>query len=94
MGKNDKPRIAQIFFNPDECAVMGMALAGFLEDQLKTQTGDLALMPWTPEARKAQKEMIAAARSAAAKLEKFAGVKCHLPEYKDGDQDEFLTKPS
>ena len=51
-------------------------------------------LPWTPDARKAQHEMAMAAKSAAAKLEKFAGVKCVLPPYIAGDEKQFFTKPS
>lgn len=32
------------------------------------------------------------ARSAANKLEKFAGVQCKLPPYNPGDENEFLNQ--
>lgn len=81
----------QIFFNPDEVKIISMGLAYILED---FNSKNIQQQPWTPDARKAQKEMVTAARSAAAKLEKFAGVKCELPPYNDGDENEFLTKES
>lgn len=56
--------------------------------------GKSASIPWTPEARKIQADILKNARSAAAKLEKFAGIKCELPPYVPGDEDEFLTKES
>lgn len=51
-------------------------------------------IPWTPEARKFKKEIMTAVLSAAAKIEKFTGIKCEVPPYKDGDENEFLTKES
>jgi len=79
----------KIYFNREEVAVLAMGLASILED-FKVSDG----LPWTPEARKYKKDISAAAKSAAAKLEKFGGVKCDLPEYKPEDENEFFTKES
>jgi hypothetical protein len=90
-GKN---HIQSIFFNPDEVRAIGLGLGRVIDDLNSMKRGELLDVPWTPEARKIQKEISAATRSAAAKLEKFTGIKCELPPYIDGDEDEFLTKES
>lgn len=84
----------RIFLTPNEAAILGMGLAVIIEDLNAVKRCELANVPWTPEARKNQKEMLEAAISAAAKLEKFAGISCNLPDYNDGDEKEFLTKES
>lgn len=83
-----------IFFNPGEVTIIALGLGRIMEDLNAMKLPEWINTPWTPEARKQQKDMIAAAKSAAAKIEKFTGIKCHLPEYKPGDEDEFLTKES
>jgi hypothetical protein len=80
---------AHIYFNPDEAQVLAMGLASVIQD-MNSHTDQ----PWTPEARKIRKDILSAAKSAAKKLEKFAGVKCNLPPYNPGDEQEFLTKES
>lgn len=87
-------KVERIFFNPNEVMAIGMGLARIMEDMNAMKQGNNVNLPWTPEARKIQKEIMAACVSAAAKLEKFAGYKCELPPYIDGDEDEFLTKES
>lgn len=79
----------KIYFNPNEVQAIAMGLAFIIEDFEANK-----LQPWTPETRKTQAEILAATRSAAAKLEKFTGVKCDLPPYEPGDENEFLTKQS
>lgn len=89
---NNKGKPVSIFFNPNEATVIGLALASLLEnlnDQLKDST-----IPWTPESRKQLREMFDAAKAAANKLEKFTGIKCNLPPYVPGDENEFFTKQS
>ena len=84
----------KIYFNRDEAAAISMGLARIVEDMIAIKQGKSASIPWTPEARKIQADILKNARSAAAKLEKFAGIKCELPPYVPGDEDEFLTKES
>ncbi len=84
----------KIYFNPAEVTAISMGLARIIEDINAMKKGDYINTPWTPEARKIQSEIMNASRSAAAKLEKFAGIKCDLPPYETGDEDEFLTKES
>jgi hypothetical protein len=87
-------KVERIFFNPAEVAAIGMGLARVMEDMNAMKKNGYENTPWTPEARKIQADMMAACRSAANKLEKFAGYKCELPPYEDGDENEFLTKQS
>ena len=79
----------KIYFNHDEVQAIAMGLAMIIEDFNATK-----LHPWSPEARRTQAEIMRATRSAAAKLEKFAHVKCDLPPYNEGDENEFFTKES
>lgn len=87
-------KVEKIFFNPAEVTAIGLGLARVIEDLGAIKKGDNANIPWTPETRKIQDNILAACRSAAHKLEKFAGYKCELPPYEHGDEDEFLTKQS
>lgn len=87
-------KVERIFFNPAEVTAIGLGLARVMEDLDAIKKGDNANIPWTPETRKMQAEILTACRSAANKLEKFAGYKCDLPPYEAGDEDEFLTKQS
>lgn len=84
----------RIYFNPNEVMAIGLGLARVMEDINAMKRGELINTPWTPEARKVQLEILSACQSAANKIEKFANYKCDLPPYKDGDEDEFLTKQS
>jgi hypothetical protein len=87
-------KVERIFFNPTEVSAIGMGLARIMEDMNAMKKNGYENTPWTPEARKIQADIMNACRSAANKLEKFAGYKCELPPYIDGDEDEFLTKQS
>lgn len=78
-----------IYFNPREVLAIAMGLGLIIDDFNSTKE-----MPWNPEARKDQLEILAAVKSAAAKLEKFTGVKCDLPPYIDGEEKDYFTKPS
>jgi hypothetical protein len=84
----------KIYFNEKEAVVIGLGLARLVDDLNETQSGKLADMPWTPEARKAQRDMLVSAKSAAAKLEKFTGIECKLPGYNPDDEQQFFTKES
>jgi len=87
-------KVEKIFFNPAEAHAIAMGLARIMEDMDAIKKNGYENTPWTPEARKMQAEIVAACRSAANKLEKFAGIKCELPPYNNGDENEFLTKQS
>lgn len=77
---------------PDEVAVIGMALSGMIED-LET-VGKDPTIPFTPQARKYQKEILAAARSAHSKISLASGHEVKLDKYEEGDEKEFFTKES
>jgi hypothetical protein len=81
-----------IYFNPDEVCALALGLGRVIDD-IK-EVGQNQTIPWSPEARAAQREILTAARSAGAKLEKFTGVRVELPKYETGDENEFFTKPS
>lgn len=80
-----------IYLTMQEYQAVQLGLGRVIEDMKNTGT---ELYPWTPEARRVRKEIMTAANTAAAKIEKITGVKAELPSYEDGDEDEFLTKQS
>lgn len=78
--------------SPNEIVVIQMALSGLIED-MEAVSGN-PNFPFTPDARKSQREILTAAKSAMDKLEKVSGNVVQLDPYKEGDEDEFLTKQS
>lgn len=88
--KNNKP--ISIYFTHAEAKAIVLGIATNLES-IMTCAKDPSI-PLTPDARKTHREIIEASRSAAQKIENLMGVKCDLPPYIPGDEDEFLTKPS
>jgi hypothetical protein len=91
-GRQMKPE--KIYFNPKEVMAISMGLGRVIEDINAMKKGEYVGIPWTPEARSILADILEACQSAASKLEKFAGVKCELPPYEEGDENEFLTKES
>lgn len=77
---------------PPEAMAIELGLARLIEE-LKI-TGQNPQINWNPEARQTQREITEAAHSAAKKLEALTGRKVDLPPFREGDQDEFLTKQS
>jgi hypothetical protein len=77
---------------PQEVTVTQMALSGMIEDL--EAVGKDPKLPFTPEARKHQKEILEAARSAHLKFAAASGMVIQLDPYKEGDEKEFLTKES
>lgn len=74
-----------------ETCILGMAIANtieYFEDMANNQK-----LNWTPEARQDIKEMLAAAFSLKAKMEKI-GIDVSLADIEPGDENEFLTKES
>lgn len=82
----------QYKLNPHEVMAIGLGLSRILDD-FESIKND-ATIPWTPESRKIQKEIFAAATSAAKKIEAITGFECKLDAYVEGDENEFLTKES
>jgi len=77
---------------PHEVMAIGLGLSRIIEDMEALNNDDT--IPWTPDARKMKAEILNNAKSAAAKIEKATGFECRIDPYKDGDEDEFLTKES
>lgn len=82
----------QFKLNPHEVMAIGLGLSRLIEEMEDIKKN--AAIPWTPEARQIQKEILSNARSAASKIEKITGFECKLDAYLDGDETEFLTKES
>ena len=79
-------------FTPEEVTVIQMALQNTIED-LET-VGKDPTIPFTPEARKDQREILACAKSALSKVQATSGHAVQMDPYKDGDEQEFFTKES
>lgn len=77
---------------PEEVTVTQMALSGMIED-LEIVSKNQSY-PFTPEARKSQKDMLANARSAHSKFAAASGKIIQLDPYNEGDEKEFFTKQS
>ncbi len=77
---------------PEEVLITQMALSGLIEDLDKINS-DTAI-PFTPESRTYQKQMLDSARSAHTKIAVASGKLVQLDTYKEGDEKEFLTKES
>ena len=77
---------------PEEVLISQMALSALIED-LETVSKDPTI-PFNPEARKHQREMLAAAKGAHSKLAAASGKLVKLDPYKEGDEKEFFTKES
>lgn len=77
---------------PQEVTITQIALSGLVEDLTAVSTNPS--YPFTPQARIEQKEMLDCAKSALAKIATVSGELVQLDPYKEGDEDEFLTKES
>jgi hypothetical protein len=82
----------QLYIRNDESRFLGMSVAAMLEDL--TESAKNPQFNWTPAARKIIKEMITAGTSLKVKLEGQGFDVSPLPPFEQGDEDEFLTKPS
>lgn len=82
----------QFRLSPFEVMAIGLGLSRIIEDIEETKNDPR--LPFTPEARRIQKEIYDSAKSAAMKIEKITGFECKLDAYVDGDENEFLTKQS
>ncbi len=78
--------------NKAEASVIQMALSMMIEDL--EAVGSNQNFPFTPEARKDQKEILSCAKSALQKIAKAQGELIQLDPYQEGDEKEFLTKQS
>lgn len=82
----------QFKLTPKEVMAIGMGLARVIEDLEETRNDQS--IPWTPETRLMMKDMYDSAKSAAGKIEAITGFECRLDAYEDGDEKDYLTKPS
>lgn len=86
------PKGEQLYLKPDEAKFISMAIVGMLEDLQSAYKN--SFINFNPEARKDLKEMILAGNSLKIKLQKLGLDMRDLPDYAQGDEDEFLTKQS
>ncbi|MEP7317192.1 MAG: hypothetical protein ABI921_00570 [Panacibacter sp.] len=77
---------------PDEVFVIQMALIKFIEENQSASKNQN--FPFTPQARKELHTILTAAQSALSKISHSSGQTVQLDPYKEGDEKEFLTKPS
>lgn len=82
----------QLYLKPEEAKFLGLAVIAMIE-QLQ-QTSKDQNIPWNPESRKDLKEMLAAGGSLRIKLEKLGFDMRPLPDYNDGEHDNYFTKQS
>jgi hypothetical protein len=81
-----------LYLKPEEAGFNAMAVMSMLEI-LEAKSKDVRIN-WTPEARRLQKEMIAAGTSLKLKMKNLGFDMRPLPPFLDGDEHEFLTKES
>lgn len=79
----------QLYLKPDEGKFLALAVLRTLDEIRETEEH-----PWTPAARKDRKDMLTAGTALRLKLEKLGFDMRPLPDYEQGDEDEFLTKQS
>lgn len=77
---------------PPEVTIIQMALTTLIET-INEASKDPTI-PWTPEARKINAEMLSTAQVALAKIATISGHLVQLDPYTPGDEKEFLTKQS
>lgn len=82
----------KLIITPDETKVIQMGLAEVIESI--TETMKNPAIPFNPEARKSMKQILTVALSASKKIEAISGVSAEMEPYKEGDENEFLTKES
>ena len=77
---------------PKEVTVIQMSLSALIED-MATASKEPSY-PFTPESRRDMNEILSTAESALAKIALASGKLVQLDAYKEGDEEEFLTKQS
>ncbi len=83
---------AMLKFTFDEMKAAQLALLEMERDMIKAHSDPR--IPWNPDARRTQKEMRDAARSAIKKIAEKTGLPTELPTTDDHDIADYLTKPS
>jgi len=82
----------QLFLKPEEQKFISLAVVGLIEQLQEVYTNQF--VNFNPEARRDLKQMLAAGNSLKIKMEKLGFDMRKLPPFMEGDEDEFLTKPS
>lgn len=80
-----------VYLNPNEYRAIQLALANLLEKMRSEKTDQI---PWNSAAKKSIEEIITAANSAAAKIEKVTGISATMVDYEEGDENKFISQPS
>lgn len=81
-----------LFLKPDEGKFLAMAVLSMIEDL--TESSQNQRVNWNPETRKDLKDMLTAGKSLRIKLNKLGFDMIDLPPYIDGEEIDYLTKPS
>lgn len=81
-----------LFLKPDEMKFLALAVLSKLEDLDKSQRNPK--LNWNPETRKLLKVMVDAGTALKVKMQKLGCDMRDIPEFEEGDEDEFLTKES
>lgn len=84
--------INQLYLKPEEGKFLALATIAFITDLEEGRSEQK--YNWTPETRKLMREMMEARQSLRIKLTKLGFNMTDLGAFREGDQDEFLTKPS
>jgi hypothetical protein len=82
----------QLYLKPDEGRFLAMSVVATIEQLRETASNEK--MNWNSETRKDLKDMLEAGNSLRIKLTKLGFDMRDIPEYLDGDENEFLTKQS
>jgi len=81
-----------LFLKADEAKFLAMAVMSMLEQV--TESSQKQSIPWNPEARRYFKEMREAGTALKIKLIKIGIPVDDLPDYEEGDENDFITKES
>jgi hypothetical protein len=86
MGKQFTPEVKHVFLKPNEAKFIVLMTSQFFTDHKET-----AGHPWNAEAKRYRAEMYQAASDLKKKLQKLGFDVSDLDEYREGDENEFLT---
>jgi len=81
-----------LYLKPDEGMFLGMSVVSTLEHLTESLKNER--IPWTPESRATMKEMISSGEMLKVKLQKLGFDLRPLPDLEDGEENDYITKPS
>lgn len=90
MQKRDGKPSPRIYFTNDEAHAIAMGLNRVIEEGKKVMSD--STYPWTDEAKRIHRDILKNAATAGAKLLKFTGIKTAIPDYEEGDENDFFKK--